>query len=98
MSELKIQPLADRVVLKPVTEEKSKSGIVIPKTADEEKPEQGEVVAVGSGKKNDKGEVTPVAVKIGDKVLFSKYSPNEIEIDGQKYLVVREEDILAILQ
>ncbi len=97
MSELKIQPLADRVVLKPLTEEKSKV-IVIAKTGDEEKPERGEVVAVGPGKKNDKGELVAMTVKVGDKVLFAKYTPNEIEIDGEEYLVVDEKDILAILQ
>ena len=97
MSELKIQPLADRVVLKPLIEEKSKV-IVIAKTGDEEKSERGEVVAVGPGKKNDKGELVAMTVKVGDKVLFAKYTPSEIEIDGEDYLVVEEKDILAILQ
>ena len=97
MSDLKIVPLADRVVVKPITETQSKSGIVIPKSAESEKSDQGEVVAVGAGKMED-GKLVPMTIKVGDKVIFAKYSPSEVEVDGQKYLVVKEEDILATIQ
>ncbi len=88
-----IKPLADRVLIEPIsTEEKTKSGIILPDTADKEKPEQGKVIAVGPGKKDK-----PVSVKVGDIVLFTKYGPNEIKIDNKEYLIAKEEDILAIL-
>ncbi|OHA48335.1 MAG: co-chaperone GroES [Candidatus Terrybacteria bacterium RIFCSPLOWO2_01_FULL_58_14] len=93
----KIRPLGDRVVLEPVKDaERTKSGIYLPATADREKPEQGKVVAVGPGKIED-GKRVPMGVKVGDVVLFTKYGPNEIKVDGKEYLVAREEDILAIL-
>jgi len=76
----------------------SKGGIVLPDTAEKEKPMQGTILAVGPGKKNDKGEVQAMSVKVGDKVLFKKYGPDEIELDGKKYLVGDEDDILAILE
>ncbi|MFH1671179.1 MAG: co-chaperone GroES [Candidatus Portnoybacteria bacterium] len=91
---MNIKPLSDRVLIEPIsTEEKTKSGIILPETADREKPEQGKVIAVGSGKKGK-----PMSVKVGDIVLFTKYGPNEIKIDEKEYLIAREEDILAILE
>lgn len=96
---MKIKPLADRVVLEPVTqEEKTKSGIVLPSTADKEKPEQGKIVAVGPGKISENGKRIPISLKKGDIVLFSKYGPNEVKINGKEYLIAKEEDILAILE
>ena len=95
---VKIKPLGDRVVLETATEEqKTKSGIILPDTADKEKPEQGKVVAVGPGKMED-GKRTPLEVKVGDTVLFTKYGPNEVKVDDKEYLIAREEDILAILE
>jgi len=76
----------------------TKSGIVIPDTADKEKPMMGTVVAVGPGKWSEKGELVPMSVKVGDKVLFKKYGPDEVEVDGKKYLVGDEDDILAIIE
>jgi chaperonin GroES len=94
----KLEPLHDRVVIKAKQSGgKTDSGIYIPDTASKEKPEQGEVVAVGPGKVFD-GELIPMTVKKGDTVLFSKYSPDEVEIDGQNYLIVREESLLAIVK
>lgn len=94
---MKVKPLADRVVVKagePM--EKVKSGIIIPDTA-KEKPQQGEVVAVGPGKTADSGQVIKMEVKVGDKVLYGKYSGTEVTIDGDDYLIMRESDILAIV-
>lgn len=95
---MKIQPLADRLVLKvaEVAEEKTKSGLYVPDTA-KEKPQEAEVLAVGPGALNDKGERIPMEVKVGDKVIFSKYAGMEIKVDGEEYLVLSERDILAIL-
>ena len=94
---MKMKPLADRVLIEPAeAETKTQSGLYIPDTA-KEKPMQGKVVAVGPGKKNDKGEVVPMDVKVGDKVLFGKYSGTEVTADGKSYLIVRESDIFAIL-
>ncbi len=85
--------------MEPVGEEKTtKSGIVIPDTAEKEKPIKGKVLAIGPGKFNDKGERVPMSVKVGDMVLFKKYGPDEIEMDGKKYLVGDEDDILAIIE
>src|SRR3989344_6525305 len=95
---VKIKPLGDRVVLETATEEqKTKSGIILPDTADKEKPEQGKVVAVGPGKMED-GKRTPLEVKVGDTVLFTKYGPNEVKVEDKEYLIAREEDILAVLE
>jgi chaperonin GroES len=92
-----IKPLADRVVVKPLeAEEKSKGGIIIPDTA-KEKPQQGKVIAVGPGKTSDKGEVIKMEVKKGDKILYGKYSGSEVTINGEEHLIVRQEDILAII-
>lgn len=93
------KPLSDHLFIEPLAQEKAtKSGIVLPDNAEKEKPMMGKVIAVGSGKKNEKGEVIPMSVKVGDKVLFKKYGPDEIEVDGKKYLVGEEDDVLAILE
>ena len=94
---LSITPLADRVVVQPASrEEVSASGIIIPDTASREKPEQGTVIAVGPGKFED-GSHIPVAVKVGDTVLFSKYGYDEVKIDGEDYLILSESSVLAVL-
>lgn len=93
---MKIQPLADRIVIKVVeaTEEKTKSGLYVPDTA-KEKPMEGEVLAVGPGSLNEKGERIPMDVAVGDKVIYSKYGGMEVKIDGDAYLILSERDILA---
>lgn len=96
---MNLKPLSNRVFLEPIEQDKTtKSGIVIPDTADKEKPMQGKVLAIGPGKTNDKGERVAMSVKVGDIVLFKKYGPDEIEVDGKKYLVGDEDDILAIIE
>lgn len=95
---MNLQPLNNHIFLEAVEEvKKTKSGIVLPDTAEKEKPMQGKVVAVGPGKLLENGQRAPMSVKVGDLVLFKKYGPDEIEIDGKKYLVGEETDILAIL-
>ncbi len=95
---MSIKPLHDNVVLKPAQAEKTtKSGIVLPDTVDKGRPEQGTVVAVGPGKLLENGQCAKMSLKIGDKVVFKKYSPDEIEIDGETHLILGESDILAIL-
>jgi chaperonin GroES len=95
---LKIRPLQDRILLKRVKEEeKSKGGIIIPDTA-KEKPIEGEVIAVGSGKILEDGTVRKVDLKVGDRVLFGKYAGTEVKIDGEERLIVREEDILGVIE
>jgi chaperonin GroES len=95
---MKIRPLQDRILVKRVAEEeKTQGGIIIPDTA-KEKPQQGIVVAAGPGKTGEDGKVRPLDVKKGDKVLFGKYSGSEIEVEGDEHLIIREEDILAIVQ
>jgi chaperonin GroES len=94
---MKLRPLHDRVIIKRLEEErKTASGIVIPDTA-AEKPDQGEVLAVGPGKKNEDGKIVPVDVKVGDKVLFGKYSGTTVRVEGDEILVMREEDIMAVV-
>lgn len=96
---MKIKPLNDKVVVKPLKQEEvTKSGIVLPDSAREEKPEQGEVVAVGPGKMLDTGARSQMSVKEGDKVLFTKYSPDEVEIEKEKFLIIEEEKILGVLE
>lgn len=91
-----IKPLGDRVVVKPSPqEEKTKGGIVLPDTA-KEKPQKGEVVAVGPGKLLENGQKVPLEVKVGDKVIYAKYGGTEVKINGEEYLILRESDILAI--
>ena len=95
---MKLRPLADRVIVKRIdSETKTASGIVIPDNA-AEKPDQGEVLAVGPGKKNDDGKVTAVDVKVGDKILFGKYSGTTVKVDGDELLVMREEDLFAVVE
>jgi chaperonin GroES len=95
---MKIRPIHDRVIVKRLEEErKTASGIVIPDTA-AEKPEQGEVKAVGSGKRQDDGKVVPIDVKVGDRVLFGKYSGQTVKVDGEELLVMREEDIMGVIE
>jgi len=95
-----ITPLADRVLVKPEAEgdEKTASGIIIPDTAKKEKPEQGKVVAVGEGKRNEKGDILPMRVKVGDTVVFSKYGYDEVTLDDEEYYIVQESNILAIIK
>jgi chaperonin GroES len=95
---MKIRPLHDRVVVKRMEEErKTASGIVIPDTATE-KPDQGEIIAVGAGKKDDKGNHIALDVKVGDRVLFGKYSGQTVKVDGEELLVMREEDIMGVIE
>ena len=95
---MKIRPLQDRVIVKRTEEEqKTKGGLYIPDTA-KEKPVEGTVLAVGNGKILDNGEVRPLDVKVGDKVLFGKYSGTEVKLDGDDYLVMREEDIMGVIE
>lgn len=95
---MKVRPLNDRVVVLRIDEEeKTSGGIIIPDTA-KEKPQEGKVIAVGTGKVNDKGERVPLEVKGGDRILFSKYAGNEISINGVEHLIMREDDILAIVE
>ena len=95
---MKIRPLNDRVLVERLEEEeKTQGGIIIPDTA-KEKPAEGKVVAVGTGKKNEKGEVTPLDVKEGDRVLFGKYAGTEVKVGGNEYLIMREDDILGIIE
>lgn len=94
-----LKPLNDHVIVKPLNDERTtESGIIIPDTVNQEKPEKGEVIAVGPGKLNDKGERIALDLKVGDKVVFTKYSPNEVKIDNQTYLVLSESDILAVIE
>jgi chaperonin GroES len=95
---MNIKPLHSNVVIKPKTiEEVTKSGIVLPDTIDKDRPEQGSVVAIGDGKIMEDGKRAPMTVKVGDTVMFKKYSPDEIKIDGEDFLIVSENEILAIL-
>lgn len=95
---MNIKPLSDHVLIEPIKEEeKTKSGILLPDTVEKEKPEQGKVVAVGKGKLVD-DKIVPLEVKPGDTVIFTKYGPNEIKIEGKEYLIAKEEDILAIIE
>lgn len=96
---MKIKPLADHILIEPIKEEeKTKTGILLPQTAEKERPEQGKVIAVGQGKKSRDGKITPLEIKVGDVVLFAKYGPTEIKINNKEYLIAKEEDILAIIE
>ncbi len=99
---IRIRPLGDRVLVEPISAEdtrsKTKGGIIIPDTVNKERPEEGRVVACGEGKVSDDGTLVPLKVKKGDKVIFSKYGPDEIKIDGKEYLIVSESNILAIIE
>ena len=95
---MKIRPLYDRIVVKRIDEqETTRSGIIIPDSA-QEKPQEAEVVAVGNGKRLEDGKVVPLDVKAGDRILFGKYSGNEIRLDGKEYLIMREDDILGVIE
>ena len=95
---MKIRPLHDRVIVKRIEEErKSAGGIVIPDTA-AEKPDQGEIVAVGKGKKDDNGKLIPIDVKVGDRVLFGKYSGQTVKVKGDELPVMREEDLMGVIE
>jgi chaperonin GroES len=95
---MKMRPLHDRLLVKRVEgEAKSKGGIIIPDTA-KEKPQEGKVIAAGNGRVTDDGKVVPLEVKKGDRVLFGKYSGSEVQIEGEEHLIIREEDVLAILE
>ncbi len=96
---MKIKPLSDHILIELIKEEeKTKSGILLPETAEKERPEQGKVIAVGPGRRTEKGEIIPVSVKPGQKVIFTKYGPNEIKVGDKEYLIAKEEDILAIIE
>jgi chaperonin GroES len=95
---MKIRPLHDRILVQRIEEEqKTKGGIIIPDTA-KEKPQEGRVVAVGNGRVDEDGKVRPLDVKKGDRVLFNKYSGTEVKLEGEEHLIIREEDVLAVLQ
>jgi chaperonin GroES len=95
---MNLRPLHDRILIKRIEEKETvKGGIIIPDTA-KEKPQEGEVVAVGHGKKNEEGKVIAMDVKAGDRILFGKYSGSEIKVDGQEYLILREEEVLGIIE
>ena len=95
---MKVRPLHDRIIVKRVEEQESvKGGIIIPDSA-KEKPQEGEVIAVGHGKKTDEGKVLPLDVKAGDRILFGKYSGTEIKLDDQEYLILREDEVLGVIE
>jgi chaperonin GroES len=97
MAKINIKPLSDRIVVEPLEEtEEMRGGLYIPDTA-KEKPQQGTVIAVGPGRRTDKGELIPVELKKGDRVLYGKYSGTEVTIDGTDYLIIKESDVLAVL-
>ncbi|MDP2664001.1 MAG: co-chaperone GroES [bacterium] len=96
---MKIKPISDHILIEPIKEEeKTKTGILLPDTAEKERPEQGKIIAVGPGRKDKQGKIIPLEVKPGDRVLFTKYGPNEIKVEEKEYLIAKEEDILAILE
>jgi len=95
---MKVRPLHDRVIVQRTEEEqKSKGGIIIPDTA-KEKPQEGKIIAVGKGKMLDDGKLVPLDVKVGDKVLFNKYAGSDIKIEGEEYMIMREEDVLGVIE
>ena len=99
-TKVNLQPLGDRVLVKPeeVEDKKSPGGIIIPDNAQKEKPERGRVVAVGPGKRGDDNELVPVSVRVGDRVMFSKYGYDEIKIDDEEYYIVSEANILGVIK
>ena len=95
---MNLKPLSSHILIQPLEDEKmTKSGLVLPENASE-KPTKGKIISVGPGKKNEKGELIPMSVKAGDTVLFKKYGPDEIEVDGIKYLIGEEDDVLAVIE
>ncbi|MFH1522671.1 MAG: co-chaperone GroES [Patescibacteria group bacterium] len=96
---MNLKPLNDNVIVKPISEDEvTKAGIVLPDTVDKEKPEKGEVIAFGPGKLLENGQRAQMSIKNGDKVMFKKYSPDEIKVDGEDYLVISENDIIAVIE
>lgn len=96
---MKVKPLHDNVVVEPIREEEAtKSGIVLPETVEKERPEKGKVIEVGPGKLDEKGNRSQMSVKEGDEVIFKKFSPEEINVDDKEYLIISENDILAVLE
>lgn len=96
---MNLRPLNDRLILKAASkEEKTASGLILPGTNEKERPEQGEVIAIGPGRLKDDGTRVTMSVKIGDKVVFKKYAPDEVKLDGQEYLVLSESDIMAVIE
>jgi chaperonin GroES len=97
-SKVKIKPIGGNILVKPVEEEtKTESGIVLPETVDKEKPQKGEVVALGTGRLSEDGDKIPFNVKVGDIIIFKKYGPDEINIDDQEYLIMEESDVLGVM-
>lgn len=95
---MKVRPLHDRILIKRIEDKETvKGGIIIPDTA-KEKPQEAEVIAVGHGKKNEDGKVVPLDVKAGDRILFGKYSGTEIKLDGEEFLIIREEEVLGVIE
>ena len=96
---MNLRPLGDRVIVKPVAkEEMNKAGIILPDTIDKERPENGEVIAVGPGRLMENGSRAPMSLKVGDKIVFKKYSPDEVKIDDKEYLVIAESDVMAVIE
>jgi len=96
---MKIQPLKDKILVRPIKSEKqTDAGIIIPETVEGEKPQEGEVLAVGSGKTTTEGKTIPLDVKVGDRVLFAKYAPTEIKVEGEELYILSESDVLAIIK
>ena len=94
-----LRPLGDKLIVKPAAkEEMTKAGIIIPDTVDKERPEQGEVISVGPGRVPENGNVSPLHVKVGDKVVFKKYAPDEVKIGDEEYLVLSESDVMAVIE
>ncbi|GAB4283953.1 MAG: co-chaperone GroES [Candidatus Dojkabacteria bacterium] len=97
MADIKIQPIGGNILVKPLKEEeKTASGLIVQSSGKGERPQKGEIIALGTGAVNDSGETLPFHVKVGDIVMFKKYSPEEVEIDGEQYLIMKEADILAV--
>ncbi len=95
---MQLQPLGDRLIVKAISEDEvTKAGIILPDTVDKEKPERGTVISIGPGKMMDDGKRMPMDVKVGDTVIFKKYAPDEVKIDGTEYLILSESDIMAII-
>ncbi len=95
---MNIKPLSDHILIEPIKEEeKTKGGIFLPETASKERSEQGKVIAVGPGRTTPEGKMIPMTIRTGDKVIFTKYGPNEIKIDNKEYLIASEADILAVI-
>ncbi|MFA5755052.1 MAG: co-chaperone GroES [Candidatus Paceibacterota bacterium] len=96
---MKIKPLSNNIIIEAIKElEKTKGGILLPQTAEKDRPQQGKVFAVGPGKTNSQGKVIPMSIKKGDTILFSKYGPHEIKVDNKDYLVLSQDDVLAIIE